>query len=150
MLLEIKIKTMGGVNSKDLLENKSANEKSEFEVKVIINEYERIKNILTKAGSGRSYDDILILKSYFLSLDFLRNLCSNMSPKQTEDLCKFAVQIYGMVLQYVKEPTEEIYRLAVEQNAYAIDFIVNPSKEVCKIAEQRNGCREYEEMRFPL
>ena len=51
-------------------------------------EYERLKNVLVKSGSNRSYDDILVLKAYFLSLDFLRNLCSNMSPKQTEDLCR--------------------------------------------------------------
>ena len=75
-------------------------------------EYERIKNILTKSGSGRSYDDILILKSYLLSLDFLRNLCSNMSPKQTEDLCRNMIiesHDYGSYVFKQGDPGENFY-----------------------------------------
>ena len=75
-------------------------------------EHDRIKSILTKNGLSRSYDDILVLKAYFLSLEFLRNLCSNMSPKQTEDLCRNMVletYDYGSFVFKQGEPGEKFY-----------------------------------------
>ena len=43
--------------------------------------------------------------------------------KQTEEICKLAVQNFGDALGYVEEQTEEICKLAVQQDESALMYI---------------------------
>lgn len=100
--------------------------------------YDTVKGVLGKTGSNRSYDDILVLKAYFLCLDYLRNLCSNMSPKQTEDLCRnMVLESYELGSYIFKQgdPGEKFYIVLTG----ACDIVTNHRVELA------HGESEYRE-----
>lgn len=59
--------------------------------------------------------------------------------KQTEELCKIAVQQNGYALQHVHRQTEELCKLAVQQSGYALAYVREQTEEICKAAVQQNG-----------
>jgi hypothetical protein len=58
----------------------------------------------------------------------------NFIKKQTDEICKMAVQQYRYALQYVQNQTDEICKLAVQQNGYALYYIQNQTDVICNLA----------------
>lgn len=83
---------------------------------------------------------LLAIQQFEFSIKFVKN--------QTRDLCLFALKKNGLVIKDIREPTEEMYIQAVLQNGYAIEYIKNPSKEVSRIAAFKNGCYDYDLMKW--
>ena len=60
---------------------------------------------------------------------------------QTLGLCKLAVQLEGLALQFIKPEfkTPEICELAVRECGYALRYVENQTDTICKLAVQQNG-----------
>jgi hypothetical protein len=58
---------------------------------------------------------------------------------QTEELCKIAVQQYGLCLKHVKKQTPELCKMAVQQTWYALEFVKEKTNELCELAVQQNA-----------
>ena len=54
--------------------------------------------------------------------------------KQSEEICKLAVQWHTNSLRWVKNQTDEICKLAVQQDGYSLRWVKNQTDEICKWA----------------
>ena len=59
--------------------------------------------------------------------------------KQTDKICKYAVQQNGLALKYVNKQTPIICEYAVKQNAYALEFVKEQTEDICLYSVQQNG-----------
>jgi CRP-like cAMP-binding protein len=47
----------------------------------------KLRNVLAKQGEQRTYDDLLILKTRVLKMDYMRQVFSRLHPRQIDELC---------------------------------------------------------------
>lgn len=59
--------------------------------------------------------------------------------EQTEEICKIAVAGNSYMLRYVWNQTDEICKIAIANNCYMINHVKNQTEELCKMAVQENG-----------
>lgn len=47
----------------------------------------KVRSVLAKKGEFRTYDDLLILKTRVMKMDFMRSVISRLHPRQIDELC---------------------------------------------------------------